>query len=245
MKKTFFTIVIILFVFGALNVIAEDDKSGSDSSGSGSSDSSKSGSSTESGSSGSSDSMEKEIPPTLAREERKERVRDNLGNEVRTEIKREIKGDREKLRILIEEKLKDTPAEERNRILKINEKVEGVELFVGGLSPEEAKKFALLTRTKQIEIVKEKSRRRLEMAKVMEVKDGEFKAREITKERVKNAVENFKEVREKREEIRNELNGTREELKKAQTNKEKRIGKAHFQDESSSSKYLPWSIIKV
>src|SRR3989344_5761962 len=207
MKKTFFTIVIILFVFGALNVIAEDDKSGSDSSGSGSSDSSKSGSSTESGSSGSSDSMEKEIPPTLAREERKERVRDNLGNEVRTEIKREIKGDREKLRILIEEKLKDTPAEERNRILKINEKVEGVESFVGGLSPEEAKKFALLTRTKQIEIVKEKSRRRLEMAKVMEVKDGEFKAREITKE----------------------LNGTREELKKAQTNEEKlATGKEHL-----------------
>ena len=229
MKKIFFIIVIVLFVFGALNVIAQDSKSGSDSSGSGSSDSSEIDSKAGSGGSGSSDSMEKGIPPTVAREEIKERVRDNLGNEVRTEVKREIKGDKEKLRSLLEEKLRNTPAEERNRILKITQNVEGVESFINGLSPEEAKKFALLDRTKQIEIAKERRIEELRKIKLMQVGDEEFKAREVVREKIKTSVENFKEARGKTQEIREELKNTREELKNAQTNEEKlAVGKEHL-----------------
>src|SRR3990167_4493558 len=206
MKKIFFIIVIVLFVFGALNVIAQDSKSGSDSSGSGSSDSSEIDSKAGSGGSGSSDSMEKGIPPTVAREEIKE-----------------------KLRSLLEEKLRNTPAEERNRILKITQNVEGVESFINGLSPEEAKKFALLDRTKQIEIAKERRIEELRKIKLMQVGDEEFKAREVVREKIKTSVENFKEARGKTQEIREELKNTREELKNAQTNEEKlAVGKEHL-----------------
>ncbi len=229
--KKIFTLFIILFVFGALNVIAEEGSDNGDSGNSNSGSSDTSNSMDNSKTSDNSGSSKKEE----VRTERRERIKDGeleireksrqktADGETREETRREIKGDKEKLRSLLEEKLKDTPAHEKNRILKITEKVNDVESFINNLSPEEAKKFALLTRAKQVEIAKERKSSELKEIKIMEVKDEEFKIREITKERIENSIEKFKEAREKRIELREGIKETRNELKEAKTDGEKLV----------------------
>lgn len=163
-------------------------------------------------------------------EPERKKVRERVENEeVKTENRKKIEGNRERLRALIEEKIKDTPAAERNRILKITERVENVDTFIEGLTPEEAKKFALLTRAKQIEIARERKAKKLNNIKIMEVKDEEFRVRQISKENVKKAVENLKEAIKQSDKIEENLKETRERLRNAEKNEEKlAAGKEHF-----------------
>lgn len=128
---------------------------------------------------------------------------------------------RERVKALVESKIKNTPAFERNKLLRIGEKVEGTDSFIEKLVPEDIEKFAKLSRAEQISLIKENKPEMIKKIKVMKVSDEEFKARNISKEKIKESVIKYKKARKDAKEIRDGLKETRDAVKTAQTDAEK------------------------
>ena len=182
MKKLFVLIVLALFVFSSLSVIAQDNS--------------------ETDSSGEKEASKGNVRPS-----------GNL-QEKRQESREKVKG-------LVESKIKNTPVFERNKILRVSEKVEGTDSFIEKLVPEDAEKFAKLSRAEQISIIRENRPELVKAIRVMKVTDEEFKAREISREKIKGSIMKYKEARQDVKEVRTNLKETRDAVKNAQTDEEK------------------------
>lgn len=153
-------------------------------------------------------------------EERRETAKENM-QERRENIKENMQEKRERVKSLVESKIKDTPAYERNKLLRVSESVEGTDAFVEKLSPEDIEKFSKLSRAEQISIIRENKPELIKKVKVMKIIDEEFKSRDISRERIRDSVVKYRESREDVKEVRNGLRETRDAVKNAQTDEEK------------------------
>ncbi len=146
----------------------------------------------------------------------------NLNDNIKIKnIQKRKQENRERVKALVESKIKNTPAFERNKLLRVSEKVEGTDSFVEKLVPEDAEKFAKLSRAEQIKIIKENKPELMKKVRVIRVTDEEFKARDISKEKIKESVMKYKKARKDAKETRDGLKETRDAVKNAQTDEEK------------------------
>ena len=74
------------------------------------------------------------------------KLRENM-QEKREEVRDNMQEKRERVRFAVESKIKDTPAFERNKLLRVSETVEGTDTFVEKLSKEDVEKFSKLNIT--------------------------------------------------------------------------------------------------
>lgn len=148
------------------------------------------------------------------------KLRENM-QEKREEVRDNMQEKRERVRFAVESKIKDTPAFERNKLLRVSETVEGTDTFVEKLSKEDVEKFAKLSRAEQINIIRENKPESLRKIRVMKVTDEEFKSRDVSKEKIRESVMNYKEARKDAKKVREGLKETRDAVKNAQTDEEK------------------------
>ncbi|MBI2106881.1 hypothetical protein HYT57_02750 [Candidatus Woesearchaeota archaeon] len=153
-------------------------------------------------------------------QEKRQEVRKNM-QEKKENVRENMQEKRERVRSLVESKIKDTPAYERNKLLRVSETVEGTDAFVEKLSKEDVEKFSKLSRSEQISIIRENRPELLQKIKVMKITDEEFKSREISREKIRESVMNYKEARKDAKEVRDGLKETRDAVKNAQTDEEK------------------------
>src|SRR3989344_9526028 len=129
------------------------------------------------------------------------KLRENM-QEKREEVRDNMQEKRERVRFAVESKIKDIPAYERNKLLRVSETVEGADTFVEKLSKDNIEKFSKLSRSEQISIIRENKPELLQRIKVMKITDEEFKSREVSREKIKEAIMNYKEAREDAKEVR-------------------------------------------
>ncbi|MBI4158865.1 hypothetical protein HY500_01250 [Candidatus Woesearchaeota archaeon] len=197
MKKTFIIFILALFMFSIVPVYAQDTAAN---------DAEVTGSTRDSG---------KMVEKREALQEKRAEVRGN------------IQENRKRVKDLVESKIKNTSAFERNmllernRILRVSEKIEGTDSFIEKLTPEDTEKFLKLSRAEQIKIIKENKPEMLRKLKIMKVTDEEFKARDVSKERIIESINKYRGARKDAKEIRDGLKETRGVVKNAQTEEEK------------------------